>query len=112
VLAGGAGERPDKSSLLMEVKSLKGPIVEKYYKRWDLSRGKVSMVVVESIREDVSDTMHISPFTLKNMLAIEVDEAAAKQTLDELSEQIANSEFANYLGGGITPWLRKAKRIM
>jgi hypothetical protein len=57
VLAGGADERPDKSSLLMEVKSWKGPIVEKYYKRWDLSRGKVSMIVDESIREDVSDTM-------------------------------------------------------
>jgi hypothetical protein len=42
----------------------------------------------------------VSPFTLMNMLAIEVGEAAAKQTLDELSEQIANSEFANYLGGG------------
>lgn len=42
----------------------------------------------------------VAPFTLKNMMVIEVGDAIAKQTIDQLSEQIANSEFANYLGGG------------
>ncbi len=42
----------------------------------------------------------VAPFTLMNMLAIEVGEDKAKEVAKKLSEQVANSEFANYLNTG------------
>ena len=42
----------------------------------------------------------VAPFTLANMLAIEVGEDAGKKIAKKLTEQIANSDFAEYLGAG------------